>query len=73
MTNPDRLITPWYPGLTCDHIYDNCPNRQQGLRSDPDYPRWIGTVGLDPLDPDTCSMCRHRWKRKTGWEQEPLI
>jgi hypothetical protein len=70
MTSPaDRLVSPWYPGLTCDHLYDDCPSRQRGLpelrRYDMDF---VGAMGLDPLGTDVCGMCVHRWKREDRLE-----
>ncbi len=51
----------WYGGLTVDHLYDDCPNRQRGL---PELTRcgWgdIGGEGIDPHGTDICGLCRHR-------------
>jgi hypothetical protein len=69
----DVRVAPWYPGHTCDHIYDNCPNRQRGLAELQRYDMdWVGgSPGVDPYDQDTCGMCAHRWKRKNRAEETP--
>jgi hypothetical protein len=66
------LVSPWYPGLTCDHIYDDCPNRQRGLATLQRHgDDWVGgdLFSLDPLGEDVCGMCAHRWKRKNRAEE----
>jgi hypothetical protein len=66
MSAADRLVSPWYPGLTCDHIYDDCPNYRRALPTLRRYgDDWVGGhPGVDPYDQDTCGMCAYRWKRK---------
>lgn len=59
---------PWWLGLTCDHLYEDCPNRQRGLAELRKYD-WDGQGrGLydphDPNDIDLCGMCRYRHNRK---------
>lgn len=56
----------WFAGLTCDHLYADCPNRQRGLT---ELARWawdeIGGPDIDPHGSDVCGMCLHRHNRST--------
>lgn len=56
--------TPWFAGLTCDHLYADCPNRVRGI---PELARWgwdeLGGEHIDPHSTDVCGMCRHRHNR----------
>lgn len=49
--------SPWFAGLTRDHLYADCPNRMR----DDDEPR-PGEV--DPHGTDICGMCVHRHNRR---------
>jgi len=59
-----------YGGVTCDHLYRDCPSLQRSLRSGKaqrDGAAWLGMLlagTVDPLGTDVCGMCRHRWQRK---------
>lgn len=62
-------VTPWYAGLTCDHIYADCPNRQRGL-DELTRAGW-DDVGGDVLDPhglEVCGLCRWRHNQTTHKE-----
>lgn len=56
--------SPWFAGLTVDHLYADCPNRQRGL---PELARFgwdeLGGGRIDPHGTDVCGMCRHRHDR----------
>jgi hypothetical protein len=57
----------WYAGLTCDHLYANCTNRQRA-RAELERSGWwnVGTGTsdisgrVDPHGGDICGMCLHR-------------
>ena len=56
--------TRWYAGLTCDHLYADCPNRTKAEKT----LRWCGWWGIggpdiDPHDTDVCGLCVHRHNR----------
>jgi hypothetical protein len=60
-------LSPWWAGLTCDHLYADCPSRKLGE----DTLRQCGWWELNPetrslLDPhgaDICGLCLHRHNR----------
>lgn len=58
--------SPWFAGLTCDHLYSDCPNRQRGL-AELERCGWgeLGGEGLDPHGTDVCGLCVHRHNRTT--------
>lgn len=60
-----ECVTTWVGGLTCDHIYADCPNYRRGLPELAAY-GWdtLGGNGLDPHGTDVCGMCLHRHNRK---------
>lgn len=55
----------WFAGLTCDHIYANCPNRTRAEKSLRECGWWdIGGVsGFDPHGTDVCGLCVRRYDR----------
>lgn len=65
-------VTQWFAGLTCDHIYADCPNRKRGL-SELVRANWdqVGGDDLDPHGTDVCGLCLHRHNRKTHKEHKP--
>lgn len=62
--------SPWYAGLTCDHLFLDCPNR---TRAEAELRRcgWWETgahgdclhVFVDVHGGDICGMCLHRHNR----------
>ena len=59
------MTAPWFAGLTCDHLYVDCPARTRAEKT----LRWcgwweVGGQGLDPEGTDVCGICLHRWRRK---------
>ena len=53
--------TDWYAGLTCDHLYPDCPNRKRGETSLRRCGWWeVGGPRLDPHGSDICGLCLHR-------------
>jgi hypothetical protein len=57
--------SPWFGGLTVDHLFADCPNRikaENQLR----WCKWwdLGGPAIDPHGLDVCGMCRHRHNRK---------
>jgi len=56
---------PWFRGLTCDHLYRDCPSYQRGL---PELTRFgwdaIGGPAIDPHGTYMCGVCLHRHNRK---------
>lgn len=55
----------WYAGLTCDHLYADCPNRTKAAVTLRRYHWWTlgGDTGLDPHGTDVCGLCVHRHNR----------
>lgn len=58
----------WFAGLTCDHLYADCPNRTRAEKT----LRWCGwwdvgssdpTNTVDPHATDICGLCVHRHNR----------
>lgn len=61
-------VTPWWGGITCDHLYWYCPSRSTDITRDEfrDNPHAYGPVtlqGLDPYGRETCSWCSRRYNR----------
>lgn len=57
-------LSPWFAGLTCDHLYADCPNRLRAEESLRLCGWWdVAGGGLDPLGSDVCGLCVARWKR----------
>ena len=63
--------SPWFAGLTCDHLFADCPNRTRGeaeLRRwgwwgvGTDHPR--ATPDIDPHGEFVCGMCLHRHNQR---------
>jgi hypothetical protein len=56
-------VSPWWMGLTVDHLYEACPTR---LRSLPELERYgwatVGRDGLDPDGTDVCGWCVRVWR-----------
>jgi hypothetical protein len=59
------LVTPWWMGISVDHMYEECPARQ---RSEPELKRTghqlVGSGWLDPEDTDVCGWCLRVWKAR---------
>ena len=67
-----ECVSPWFAGLICDHLFDNCPNRARGE----DELRRVGwwSVGGDDIDPhgtDVCGLCLHRHNRAAHQDPNP--
>lgn len=63
----DGCVSPWYQGLTLDHIYPQCPGR---VRSLPELVR-EGTArpcrtALDPEGGDVCGWCLRLWRSRSA-------
>jgi hypothetical protein len=59
------LVSPWWLGLTCDHVYEDCPVRHRSL---PELERvgWSGPGrgGLDVDGTGVCGWCRRVWQAR---------
>ena len=54
----------WFAGLTCDHLYADCPNRTRAEVTLRRCGEWdMHGVGIDPDGSDVCGMCVHRYRR----------
>lgn len=54
----------WFAGLTCDHLYADCPNRKRGEAELRRVGWWgIGIGTVDPHSTDVCGLCLHRHNR----------
>lgn len=55
----------WFAGLTCDHLYANCPNRKRGEAELRRAGWWDlgGKTGLRVHGSDVCGLCVHRHNR----------
>lgn len=55
-------VSPWWLGLTVDHLYENCPGR---VASIPELERvgWttIGSGEVDAEGTDICGICSRWW------------
>lgn len=67
-----ECLSGWYRGVTCDHVYDDCPARQRGK---PEMVRvgWWGdeqitSIPLDVHGTDVCGLCVRRHNRTTHRE-----
>lgn len=67
----DRCTSPWFAGLTCDHLFADCPNRARGEVELRKAGWWnTGTSGhhlspdIDPHGGEVCGLCLHRHNRK---------
>jgi hypothetical protein len=58
-------VSPWWLGLTSDHVYENCPGRRRGL---PELAKagWDGPGrgSLDPEAGDVCGWCLRVWRAR---------
>jgi hypothetical protein len=64
-----RCTSPWFAGLSCDHLFADCPNR---MRAEKELRRaaWWSTgsegrfgADIDPHGTDICGMCLYRHDR----------
>lgn len=56
--------SPWWPGLTCDHLYADCPSRRRGEAELRRVGWWFaGKRPVDPHGTDICGLCLHRHNR----------
>lgn len=57
----------WFAGLTCDHLYADCPSRTRAEASLRECGWWdvrnAGGWGVDPHGGDVCGLCVHRFDR----------
>lgn len=58
-------ISPWWLGLTVDHLYPNCPGR---LAAIPELERTrfseVGSGEIDPEGGDVCGICLRWWRAR---------
>lgn len=53
--------SPWFAGLICDHLYEDCPNRRRGERQLRLADWWsLSGPSIDPHGTDVCGLCVHR-------------
>jgi hypothetical protein len=63
--------SPWFAGLTCDHLYADCPNRMRGETELRRVGWWdLGGDEIDVHGTDVCGLCVHRHNR-THHEEKP--
>lgn len=56
----------WFLGLTCDHLYGDCPNRKRGEAELTRAGWWMqGRGPIDPHGSDVCGLCLHRHNQTT--------
>jgi hypothetical protein len=64
LVHPGR-VSPWYQGITVDHLYPHCPARVRALpeltREGIALPRH---TGLNPNGTDVCGWCTNLWNHR---------
>jgi hypothetical protein len=63
-TGSSDCTSPWFAGLTCDHLFADCPNRMKAETTLRRAGWWsTGSNRIDPHGTDVCGMCLYRHGR----------